>query len=128
MTATIRLATPHDAPDVQAIYAPVVRASAISCELELPTVGDMERRISEVVERMPWLVCEHRGKMLSYAYAGPHRGRAAQQLAVDISVHQDPEASAHEKWAGAGYLPTWEGVPTSYETLRTFVDCTRMLV
>ena len=76
MTAIIRLATPHDAAGVQAIYAPVVRETAISFEMEPPTVGDLERRIVEVVERMPWLVCEHREEVLGYAYASPHRVRA----------------------------------------------------
>ena len=52
MPATIRLATPHDAPGVQAIYAPVVRETAISFEWEPPTVDDMGKRIGEVVERM----------------------------------------------------------------------------
>jgi L-amino acid N-acyltransferase YncA len=92
MTATIRLATPHDAPGVQAIYAPVVRETAISFELEPPTVDDMEKRISEVGERMPWLVCEHCGEILGYAYASPHRLRAAYQWSVDVSVYIDAQA------------------------------------
>jgi phosphinothricin acetyltransferase len=92
MTATIRLATPHDAAGVQAIYAPVVRETAISFELEPPTVGIMEKRIAEVVERMPWLVCEYRGEVLGYAYASPHRVRAAYQWSVDVSVYIDAKA------------------------------------
>jgi L-amino acid N-acyltransferase YncA len=92
MTALIRLATPHDAAGVQAIYAPVVRETAISFELEPPTVEDMQQRIGEVVERMPWLVCEHRGQVLGYAYAGPHRVRAAYQWSVDVSVYIDAQA------------------------------------
>ena len=92
MTALIRLATPHDAPGVQAIYAPVVRETAISFELEPPTVGDMEKRIGEVLERMPWLVCEHRGEILGYAYASPHRVRAAYRWCVDVSVYIDAQA------------------------------------
>jgi L-amino acid N-acyltransferase YncA len=53
MTAMIRLATPHDAIGVQAIYAPVVRETTISCELEPPTVEDMRQRIGSTLERMP---------------------------------------------------------------------------
>jgi L-amino acid N-acyltransferase YncA len=45
MTALIRLATPDDAPGVQAIYAPIVRETAISFELEPPTVEAMRQRI-----------------------------------------------------------------------------------
>jgi L-amino acid N-acyltransferase YncA len=92
MTATIRLATAHDAPGVQAIYAPVVRETAISFEWEPPTVDDMGKRIGEVVERMPWLVCEHRGEVLGYAYASPHRVRAAYQWSMDVSVYIHAQA------------------------------------
>jgi L-amino acid N-acyltransferase YncA len=92
MTAMIRLATPNDAPGVQAIYAPVVRDTAISFEWEPPSVDDMQQRIVEVVERMPWLVCEHRGEILGYAYASPHRVRAAYQWSVDVSVYIHAQA------------------------------------
>ena len=92
MPAMIRLATPHDAAGVQAIYAPVVRDTAISFELEPPTVEDMQKRIVAVVERMPWLVCEHHGEILGYAYASPHRVRAAYQWSVDVSVYVNPRA------------------------------------
>jgi phosphinothricin acetyltransferase len=83
----IRLATPEDAPGVQAIYAPVVRDTAISFELEPPSVEDMRKRIGDVLERLPWLVCEHRGEICGYAYASPHRARAAYQWSVDVSVY-----------------------------------------
>jgi len=38
MPPTIRLASQHDAEGVQAIYAPVVRDTAISFEVDPPTV------------------------------------------------------------------------------------------
>ncbi len=41
MTTTIRLAVPDNAPGVQAIYAPVVRETAISFDLEPPTVEEI---------------------------------------------------------------------------------------
>ena len=53
MTAIIRLATPDDAPGVQAIYAPIVRETAISFELEPPTVDAMQRRIVETLQQRP---------------------------------------------------------------------------
>ena len=45
MNAVIRLATPDDASGMQAIYAPIVRDTAISFELEPPTVAEMQQRI-----------------------------------------------------------------------------------
>jgi L-amino acid N-acyltransferase YncA len=53
MTTMIRLAVPDDAPGVQAIYAPVVRETAISFELEPPTVEEIKKRIVKTLERWP---------------------------------------------------------------------------
>ena len=51
-----RLARITDAPAIQAIYAPVVRETAISFEYDAPDVAEMERRLSRVLARWPWLV------------------------------------------------------------------------
>jgi L-amino acid N-acyltransferase YncA len=87
MAATIRLATEQDAEDTLAIYAPIVRSTPISFELEPPSVSEMRRRIADTLAYLPWLVCEDRGAMLGYAYASKHRVRAAYQWSVDVSVY-----------------------------------------
>jgi L-amino acid N-acyltransferase YncA len=87
MTTMIRLAVPADAPGVQAIYAPVVRETAISFELEPPTVEAIEKRIVKTRERWPWIVCEQDGDILGYVYASEHRTRPAYQWSVDVSVY-----------------------------------------
>jgi L-amino acid N-acyltransferase YncA len=87
MTTIIRLATPAEAPGVQAIYAPVVRETAISFELEPPTVEEIRQRIVKILERWLWLVCERRGDILGYVYAGQHRARPAYQWSVDVSAY-----------------------------------------
>jgi phosphinothricin acetyltransferase len=87
MHAIIRLATPDDAPGVQAIYAPIVRDTAISFELEPPTIEDVQQRIVNTLERWPWLVCERRGDICGYVYASQHRTRPAYQWSVDVSVY-----------------------------------------
>ena len=87
MTATIRLAAEGDAEGILAIYAPIVRETAISFEVEPPDVNAMRRRITETLAHLPWLVCERRGEVLGYAYASTHRTRAAYQWSVDVSVY-----------------------------------------
>lgn len=77
MVPTVRLATENDAEQIVGIYAPIVRNTAISFEVEPPTVDEMRRRIVDTLERMPWLVCDRAGEILGYAYAGEHRERAA---------------------------------------------------
>jgi len=91
MAATIRLATESDAEQIQAIYAPYVIHTAISFELEPPTVEEMRRRIGDILPHWPWLVCEQRRKILGYVYAGRHRSRAAYQWSADVSVYIDEQ-------------------------------------
>ena len=87
MTTTIRLAEEHDAEGVLAIYAPIVRTTAISFEIETPTVDEIRRRIANTLARLPWLVCEHDDGILGYVYATSHRARAAYQWSVDVSAY-----------------------------------------
>lgn len=88
----MRLATEYDAQQIQAIYAPYVTDTAVSFELTTPTANDMLQRIVNTLRMHPWIVCERDGEVLGYAYAGPHRKRAAYQWAVDVSVYVGPNA------------------------------------
>jgi L-amino acid N-acyltransferase YncA len=90
--SSIRLATERDAEEIAAIYAPNVTDTIISFESEPPTADEMRLRIEGTLERYPWLVCEHRGRLLGYAYAGAHGSRAAYRWSVDVSVYVHEEA------------------------------------
>ncbi len=83
----IRVATSEDAQGMLAIYAPIVRETTISFELEPPAVEEMRRRIAATLPKLPWLVCEAHGMIIGYAYASRHRERAAYQWSVDVSVY-----------------------------------------
>jgi L-amino acid N-acyltransferase YncA len=87
MTTMIRLAVPGDAPGVQAIYAPVVRETAISFELEPPTITEIRRRTVKTLECWPWLVYEQDGNVLGSVYASEQHTRPAYQWSVDVSVY-----------------------------------------
>jgi L-amino acid N-acyltransferase YncA len=87
MTPTIREATRNDAAAIHAIYAPIVSETIISFELEPPSVEAIRQRVAQTLRTLPWLVCEHNGAILGYAYAGQHRSRAAYQWSVDVSVY-----------------------------------------
>ncbi|MBV9788020.1 MAG: N-acetyltransferase [Chloroflexi bacterium] len=88
---TIREATPDDAAQIQAIYAPIVSTTTISFELEPPSIDEIRRRILHTSPKLPWLVCERDG-ILGYAYASQHRSRAAYQWSVDVSVYVHEQA------------------------------------
>jgi L-amino acid N-acyltransferase YncA len=86
--ATIRSADPkRDAAACAAIYAPHVEDSPTSFEVEPPGADEMEARIARNVSTHPWLVAELDGRVTGYAYACPHRSRAAYRWAADVSVY-----------------------------------------
>ncbi len=87
MAQSIRMATPEDAAALLSIYAPLVRETAITFELELPTVDAFRHRIRDTLARHPWLVCEHHGDLIGYAYAASHRARAAYRWSVETSTY-----------------------------------------
>lgn len=83
----MRLARDADAGPMLEIYAPLVRETAISFELEPPPLEEFRERVRRVLERTPWLVCDEGGDLWGYAYAGPFRARAAYQWAVETTVY-----------------------------------------
>lgn len=95
-SALIRFAAEGDATALQAIYAPIVLRSPISFELEPPTVDEMRARVEQTLKYFPWLVYEHAGAVVGYAYAGRHRERAAYQWSADLSAY------VHAQWRGRG--------------------------
>ncbi len=85
MPPTIRLATPADAAEVQAIYAPYCD-TPISFELQPPSVEEMRARMTKILGVYPWLLLEN-GELLGYVYASQHRERAAYRWSVDTTVY-----------------------------------------
>jgi phosphinothricin acetyltransferase len=87
----IRLATPADAPGVHAIYAPMVRDTPISFELDPPPVETMAKRIAATLALYPWLVWEEGGRIAGYVYGSRHRERAAYQWSVEVTAYVHPD-------------------------------------
>src|SRR5947208_16893857 len=87
--AIIRFAREEDAAAMLAIYVPYVRDTAISFETEPPTEDEFRRRVRATLEVAPWLLCEARGGVLGYAYAGRFHERRAYQRTVEGAAHVD---------------------------------------
>jgi phosphinothricin acetyltransferase len=94
----IRVASEDDAEAIVRIYAPIVRDTAISFEDEVPTVGEMRKRIREKLRTYPWFVAEEEGELLGYGYAGPLRSRAAYRWSAEVSMYIRPDV--HKKGVG----------------------------
>ncbi len=83
----IRSARPEDAEALLAIYAPYVEKTAITFEYEAPSPQEFSRRITETLKGFPYLVLEDAGEIQGYTYAGPFKGRAAYDWAVETTVY-----------------------------------------
>lgn len=93
MIAPIRAATPDDATGILAIYAPTVATTTISFETDVPDEATMRTRIASTTGRLPWLVhVDDAGRIDGYAYASPHRERAAYRWSVDVSAYVRDDA------------------------------------
>ena len=90
MHASIRLATEHDAEAIAAIYAPFCNSTAVSFEDTPPSPVEIAQRIARITQRLPWLVLKDDGDVAGYAYASPHRERAAYRWSVDVTVYVHP--------------------------------------
>jgi phosphinothricin acetyltransferase len=90
--SNVRVARPSDAEAVAAIYAPIVRDTTISFEVEPPTPEEMMWRIIKTLKTHPWLVAEREGQVIGYAYGSQHRERAAYRWSADISAYVDERA------------------------------------
>lgn len=88
----------RDGATCAAIYAPFVDAAATSFEAVAPDVGQFEQRIAEATRTHPWLVLEDAGRVTAFAYASPHRSRAAYRWATEVGIYVD---AAHQR-TGAG--------------------------
>ena len=108
----IRLACPADAAAVCAIYAPYVRDTATTFDLEPPTVEEMEQKITTILEERPFLVAEIERSdagaasasshdeacdseafaVIGYSYASQFRPRKAYLHSIETSVYLAPEA------------------------------------
>lgn len=87
----IRPAQLSDCAQLAEIYAPYC-ATPISFEGSAPDAAEMETRLRGLWPTHPWLVAEQRGRLLGFAYAGPHRQREAYAWSVESTIYLRPEA------------------------------------
>ena len=91
MPPLIRSASLVDAPSLLAIYRPYVERTAVSFELEVPSVEEFAARIAKALAGWHWLVAEHEGQCVGYAYASSHRERPAYKWSVEVSAYVAPD-------------------------------------
>ena len=81
-----------DAAAIRAIYQPYVTETAITFEVDVPTVQEFERRIAKTLTQFPYLVAEVDGKVVGYAYASTYYARAAYDWTTELSIYLHEDA------------------------------------
>ena len=92
---TIRTAMPGDAEALLGIYAPYVEHTAITFEIDIPTLEDFTERIRTFSKDFPYLVAEWKGQVVGYSYAHKLRERAAYNHCVEMTVYIDRNMRQH---------------------------------
>ena len=90
MTFRYRIAERRDVTDMLRIYSPFILEGTTSFETVVPTETEFWQRVNNILQQTPWLVAEASGKVIGYAYAGPHRDRAAYRFTRELSVYINP--------------------------------------
>ena len=84
----IRPSVTTDLPQITAIYEWNVLNGTGTFELEAPDLAEMARRRDDVLSKgLPWLVAEHEGQVLGYAYANHFRPRRAYRFCLEDSIY-----------------------------------------
>jgi phosphinothricin acetyltransferase len=94
----VRSASASDATACRAIYAPYVRDTAITFDVDPPTEAQMAEQIERSLATHAWLVLEDADRVVGYAYGVPHRERAAYRWSCEVSVYIE----AGRRRSGAG--------------------------
>ncbi|MGT2716141.1 GNAT family N-acetyltransferase [Streptococcus respiraculi] len=87
----IRTAQTTDAAAIRAIYAPYVEKTAITFDLEVPSVADFEQKITHITERYPFLVVEENTSVVGYAYASTYYDKSAYDWTAELTIYLDEE-------------------------------------
>jgi len=92
MSASVRPSRVEDIAAIHAIYTPAVLHGTASFELEPPDEAELARRREAILTSgFPYLVAEHGGRIVGYAYAGQYRPRPAYRYAVEDSIYVAPD-------------------------------------
>lgn len=73
------------------IYSPFILNTTVTFEEIVPDQASFWKRIQEIMEELPFLVCEIDGRIAGYAYASAYRSRASYRWSKEVSVYIHPD-------------------------------------
>ena len=87
----IRTATVNDAESILGIYAPFIKNTTVTFEIEVPSITEFRHRVESLSSAFPYVVAECDGQIIAYAYAHAYRERAAYRFDSELSVYVSPD-------------------------------------
>lgn len=93
---SIRPACAADGQALARIYNPYILDTVVTFEEEPVSAAQMAERVLEVrALSLPWLVGEHDGELLGYAYATRWKTRASYRFSSETTVYLEPGQSGN---------------------------------
>src|ERR1700735_4347470 len=83
----VRQAGPQDAVGCLTIYRPYVENTAVSWELDVPTVDEMAERITAACQMHAWLVLESDGPTIGVSYGHASNRLPSYQWSVETGLY-----------------------------------------
>jgi L-amino acid N-acyltransferase YncA len=87
IASSVRQASPQDAAACIAIYRPFVENTAISWEIEVPSVDEMSARIAAARETHEWLMLERDEQIVGFAYGHTLNRLPTYQWSTEIGIY-----------------------------------------
>lgn len=91
----IRPASRKDARAILAIYSYYIKETAITFEIDVPTISEFQKRMDNILTEYPYLVAERDGNIVGYAYARAFVGRAAYKHSAELTIYLSPSEKGH---------------------------------
>ena len=88
----IRFATLEDSKELLKIYGYYVKNTAISFEIDIPSLKVFSQRIEEIQKKYPYIVAEEDGVILGFAYANQVGARQAFNWSVETTIYINKES------------------------------------
>ena len=131
ISGSVRSASKHDAADCVAIYRPYVDNTVISWEIEVPSVDEMASRIASAQKAHEWLVLEHDGQVIAFAYGHALDSLPSHQWSVETGIYVSGDhlragrgrtlyAEVLRRLAERGYRRAFAGITQPNEASNSF--------
>ena len=82
-----KIAKVSDAEEILSIYSYYTLNTAITFEIETPTLEEFKNRIEKTFKKYPYIIVVKDKEIIGYAYTGPFVGRAAYNWSLETTIY-----------------------------------------